>query len=420
MSTNPEDSNEESEATFNIEDFVAEYERTHSVPPSNGLITGVTGAGKSVLINEFFHLRGDSAAATGSGRPVTQHINKYTKENSKFTLYDTRGLEIDHFQETKDIIYNELKVLNKSINHNNHIHFIWYCVNGSSSGFQDAEIDFIKDIWQEFKVPTIIVITQSIRTDTPIEAQIRERLPNIPYTNIIAKTMKLNLNGIGEREIPPYGLEDLVNTTLSQLPKAIQISLARVSRYFLQDRYKRAEKIIEKTLEKVGRECHRNIPFATIDKNLGEMVLIMIVKLTHNFDLNMTTDFISQIISNATKEGLSLYKGRYICASLLKIGSVIFGYLSTTTSMPLFLGGLVIENMGYALDHSYAKKIAKGLGYSYLNAIFDACSDAIENNMPFDVDKISQLFQQYINTTVESDFKDYRPRTWKGKEDDAE
>ena len=57
--------------------------------PLNVLIAGKTGAGKSTLINAVF---GKEVAVTGSGRPVTQHVEKFTKDN--FSIFDTKGLEM--------------------------------------------------------------------------------------------------------------------------------------------------------------------------------------------------------------------------------------------------------------------------------------------------------------------------------------
>ena len=48
---------------------------------TNVLITGITGAGKSTLINSIF---GKKLALTGIGEPITQHFIKYTSNN--FTI----------------------------------------------------------------------------------------------------------------------------------------------------------------------------------------------------------------------------------------------------------------------------------------------------------------------------------------------
>jgi predicted GTPase len=64
---------------------------------ANVIVAGKTGVGKSTLINAVF--QGD-IATTGQGRPVTQDTREYTKEGVPISIFDTRGLELEAFDET--------------------------------------------------------------------------------------------------------------------------------------------------------------------------------------------------------------------------------------------------------------------------------------------------------------------------------
>ncbi|MDK6814896.1 50S ribosome-binding GTPase, partial [Corynebacterium sp. UMB6689] len=55
------------------------------------LVVGKTGVGKSTLINNIFR---EELAKTGVGKPITQHIQKLSKEDMPINLYDSRGLEL--------------------------------------------------------------------------------------------------------------------------------------------------------------------------------------------------------------------------------------------------------------------------------------------------------------------------------------
>ena len=59
--------------------------------PINLMIAGKTGSGKSTLINALFR---EKIAKTGVGMPITQEIQKLTKEGVPLTLFDTQGLEL--------------------------------------------------------------------------------------------------------------------------------------------------------------------------------------------------------------------------------------------------------------------------------------------------------------------------------------
>ncbi|GAA7199831.1 hypothetical protein ID0445_03560 [Helicobacter pylori] len=67
-------------------------EKMHEVikkekPIMNILLMGATRVGKSSLINGLF---GQEIAKAGTGKPVTQHLEKYVDEEKGLILWDTR------------------------------------------------------------------------------------------------------------------------------------------------------------------------------------------------------------------------------------------------------------------------------------------------------------------------------------------
>ena len=75
---------------------------TDELPTANIIVAGITGTGKSTLINAVF---GSELAKTGSGRPVTDHIDEYEDADIPVHIWDTVGLELDS-EKTRESIIN--------------------------------------------------------------------------------------------------------------------------------------------------------------------------------------------------------------------------------------------------------------------------------------------------------------------------
>ena len=60
---------------------------------ANVVVAGITGAGKSTLINAVF---GHELAKTGTGRPITEQIAEYQSDDFPIRIWDTVGLELDN------------------------------------------------------------------------------------------------------------------------------------------------------------------------------------------------------------------------------------------------------------------------------------------------------------------------------------
>ena len=63
----------------------------------NIVLMGATGVGKSSLVNAIF---GDNIVESGNGVPITQHLEKITIPNKSITLWDTKGIESESYEET--------------------------------------------------------------------------------------------------------------------------------------------------------------------------------------------------------------------------------------------------------------------------------------------------------------------------------
>ena len=97
----------------------------HSIGRFNLGLFGLTGVGKSTLLNAVF---GEELAQTGIGDPVTQGSRLYRHDTSTLGIFDTKGLEIGDDSRTI------LAELTRFVNDNrlggtgDQIHVIWYCI----------------------------------------------------------------------------------------------------------------------------------------------------------------------------------------------------------------------------------------------------------------------------------------------------
>lgn len=201
----------------------AEVLEKDNLPPANIIVAGITGTGKSTLINAVF---GSELAETGTGRPVTAHIAEYKKDEIPICIWDTVGLELDSAKTKESInsIRDTIASKADSEDHFDHIHAIWYCINSGSNRYQGAEIDFIKSLYS-IGVPFIIVLTQCIGDPKKVnsfEENIRNinnsmGMSDIDIVQVCAQDFKLRSG-----TIEAFGLDVLVNKTIDKLPDFIK------------------------------------------------------------------------------------------------------------------------------------------------------------------------------------------------------
>ncbi len=122
----------------------------------NLAVFGKTGVGKSTLVNAIF---GESVAATGIGRPVTQGSHLYVHRTGKLGIYDTQGLEVG--RDTAAMI-DELRAFidnSRTLPFAEQVHLAWYCVRAPDRRFEETEAAFIKEL-AGLGMPVILVLTQ--------------------------------------------------------------------------------------------------------------------------------------------------------------------------------------------------------------------------------------------------------------------
>jgi hypothetical protein len=147
-------------------------------------------------------------------------------------------------------------------NHLDVIHAIWYCIDSGCSRYQEAECKFIKELYS-IGVPFIIVLTQCI--DDPeniaiLEKEIKEEnkkngMGEIEIVQVLAKDYKTRLG-----TIEAYGLKDLVNVTLDELPEFLKNGFAAAQKVDKAQKRARSEEIIFDMVSKAKNGFWDKVP----------------------------------------------------------------------------------------------------------------------------------------------------------------
>lgn len=194
-----------------------------TLPTANIMVAGITGTGKSTLLNAVFS---SDLAATGTGKPVTDQIAEYDSPNIPIHIWDTVGLELDSEKTKESIRAIRDTIANKSASddHFDRIHAIWYCINSGSNRYQGAELDFIRAL-HSIGVPFIIVLTQCIGDDDEINA-FEEKIKSINASRGMRDIEIVQVLAMDKKTkkytIEAFGLDELVNITTKKLPDFIK------------------------------------------------------------------------------------------------------------------------------------------------------------------------------------------------------
>lgn len=280
-----------------------------NMPVANIVVAGITGAGKSTLVNAVF---GWEEAATGTGRAITEHMDEYHKEGVPVRIWDTVGLELDSVK-TENSIRDIRKTIEKkalSKDERECIHAIWYCINSGSNRYQSAEMKFIKSLY-ELNVPFIIVLTQC--TDEPERIDEFEKviktenekngLKDIDIIQVCAKDFKTRLG-----TIESFGLPDLINKTTERMPNFLASSFIAAQNVCRENKRSECEKIILKYVKRALDGFWENVWILNIPSTSSDIKMLLgdIAKMYNQI---LDKDTLNSEIANLELNSEAIWKG---------------------------------------------------------------------------------------------------------------
>jgi uncharacterized protein (DUF697 family)/GTP-binding protein EngB required for normal cell division len=327
------------------------------------LVAGRSGVGKSTLINAVF--QGD-LAATGHGRPVTLEIREYTKPGVPISLIDTRGIELEKFAQTLAELDRLVEERQRDPDANRHIHCGWVCVSEDSRRVDEGETKLV-ELLARRGVPVIGVVTKA-RSDQGFRAEVQRLLPlakNVVSVRAIHETLDEGA------ELPPRGLPELVDMTLTLIPEGQRTAFVAAQRVSLTLKQKRARTVVATAVAAAAAVGATPIPFA--DAALLVPIQIgMLVGISATFGLDLDDAFFGTLVSAVTGTVGATLAGRAIVGALLKlvpgVGSAAGGAISgaTAATVTTTLGQAYIAVLSRLLEASHgeppsAKDVARSL-----------------------------------------------------------
>lgn len=295
------------------------------LPTANIMVSGITGTGKSTLINAVF---GENFAETGVGRPITQNMKEYNNADIPVKIWDTVGLELDAETTMKSIKAIKDKIAQKaeSADQFDRIHAIWYCIDSGSSRYQGAELDFIKSL-HSIGVPFIIVLTKCIGDEDEVNAfeqTIRKinsgmGLGDVDVVQVCAKDFKMR----GAPPIPAFGLEELVNLTTRKLPAFIKSGFIASQRVSKIQKRELCEEIIIEYIQAAKEGFWDYIPLANI-LSANNRIMSMFQKIGKVYNAQIPEESILRISKTSGLDSSNTFLGL--------ISPIDFGYRKSIIS----------------------------------------------------------------------------------------
>jgi uncharacterized protein (DUF697 family)/GTP-binding protein EngB required for normal cell division len=327
------------------------------------LIAGRSGVGKSTLINVVFQ---GNLAETGHGRPVTREIREYTKPEMPISLIDTRGLELERYEETLSELEKLVVARQSDADPNRHVHCAWVCINEDSRRVEEGETKLV-DMLTDLGVPIVGVVTKA-RADQGFRAEVQRLLPRAK--NVVSVRAIREILDEGQ-ELSPKGLTELVDVTMTLIPEGQKTAFVAAQKVSLALKQRRAHTVVATAAAAAAAIGATPIPF-TDAALLVPLQIGMLAGVSATFGLAFDDAFFATLVSSVTGSVGATVAGRAIVGTLFKllpgVGNVVGGAINAATAATLTttLGQAYIGVLSKLLESSHgtppdAETVAKSL-----------------------------------------------------------
>ena len=298
-----------------------------NLEPVNILLIGKSGVGKSTLINSIFR---EKIADTGTGKPVTKHLQKIFRDDVPVTLYDTRGLELN--PKVQKQVQNEIySVIDEKKGSKDAIHVAYYCIQATSSRIEESEIEMIQAISE--KIPVVLVLTQSIGEQAANFEQVLKEM-NLSVAavhSVLAQPYVIS----DDYTVDAFGLTELITRTFNIIPESVRKAFTNAQQVDIERKADSAKTWARRYIVTTFGVGFIPIPFSDASL-LVPMQVTLLAHITVIFGVPIDRATIMSIIAAVGGTGSATYIGRSVVSNAFKfipgVGSIVGGFISGTTA----------------------------------------------------------------------------------------
>ena len=332
----------------------------------NILVCGYTGSGKSSLVKAIL---GDVVpdSAIGDGAPRTMGYDCY--ENDLVKIWDSKGLELgeterEFTEQTRQFVRSQ----QENLNVDDHIHLVWYTIQGPGARVTDCDKNLIKNIFTTKNV--IVVVTKSDITRPNQKAALKEVIMDagIPEERIIFSS---------DEEGGAVGCRELMNLSYAMLPDAYKDA-------FMEAQRVDKEAKIQAVYDKAGKAKAIIATATTAAAGAGAVPIPL-------SDAAVIVPI--QVTMIATLAGLYGLKEEAIKQSALPFVARLAGVFLATSLLKL------IPGLGSAINATIAGTLTGAMGL-YVKSNFEESAIAQIEGRPapdlgFDVELFKKFYAEY-------------------------
>ena len=338
----------------------------------NILVCGYTGSGKSSLVKAIL---GDVVpdSAIGDGAPKTMGYDCY--ENDLVRIWDSKGLELGETEESfTEETRRFVRSRQEAPNVDDHIHLVWYTIQGPGARVTDCDKNLIKNIFNTKNV--IVVITKSDITRPNQKAALQQVImaSGIPADRIVFTS---------DEEGGAQGCKELMNLSYAMLPEAYKDAFMEAQRIDREAKIQAVRGKAGKAKVIIATATTAAAGAGAVPIPLSDAAVIVPIQVTMIASLAGLYGLREEAVKQSALPFVARLAGVFLATTLLKL----------------------IPGLGSAINATVAATLTGAMGL-YVKNNFEACAIARIEGRPapelgFDVELFKQFYAEYKKNKIE-------------------
>lgn len=344
----------------------------------NIILCGASGVGKSTLINSIF---GKDIAKAGSGKPVTQHLQKVDIPEKGICLWDTKGIEAENYQGTMESLKKEFtQAIDEAVDDSDIPHIGWVCIKASSDRVEDRDLTLI-GILAERNIPAIVVFTRVTGKAEREFVEAAKLIIDNCYGDFLSDSY-VSVNSVPyeideDIVVKVKGLESLIEVTESRFPegkKSAKNAFLKAQRLKNEKRLSAmkegARKVVHVASVAAGTAGASPIPGSDAPI-IAAIQSTMIYKINTEFEVDADNSKMTSVLAGIMGVTAIAQFGKAVVSNVLKFipgaGSIVGGAISSATAI----------GITEAVGHAYIAVLDKFYDLETGDVIFPENSELI-------------------------------------------